>query len=122
MKEPVCKRVEFQPGDGAHRVATDVAHHVMPLKDLVQHNAVDEAPKTQAVQQTGHLRRRLTNHPRCARSAIGHGPPYPAMYWLRHDQLKPAPRWQRLPGLRISHRLLEEEAPAIAVTLRARRL
>src|SRR4029450_12441791 len=45
MKEPVCQRVDFQPGAGVHRVAADVTYHVVPLKDLVKHNAVNEAPK-----------------------------------------------------------------------------
>jgi hypothetical protein len=78
MKEPVCQGVDFQPGDGVHRVAAYVANHVVPLKDLVKHNAVNEAPKTQAVQQTGHLRRRLTNHPRCVCAATGHGGTVPS--------------------------------------------
>ena len=78
MKEAVCQRVDFQPGNGVHRVAAYVADHVVPLKDLVKHNAVNEAPKTQAVQQTGHLRRRLTNHPRRNRTAIGHGGTLPS--------------------------------------------
>ena len=51
---------------------------MVPLKDLVKHNAVNETPKTQAVQQTGHLRRRLTNHPRCVRAATGHGGTVPS--------------------------------------------
>jgi hypothetical protein len=55
MKEPVCQGVDFQPGNRAHRVTTYIADHVVPLKDLVKHNAVNEAPQTQAVQQTGHL-------------------------------------------------------------------
>jgi hypothetical protein len=45
---------------------------------LVKYNAVNEAPKTQAVQQTGHLRRRVTNHPRCVRAATGHGGTVPS--------------------------------------------
>ena len=73
MKEAVCQGVDFQPGNGVHRVAACVANHVVPLKDLVKRNAVNEAPKTQAVKKTGHLRRRLTNHPRCVRAATGHG-------------------------------------------------
>ena len=86
MKEAVCQRVDFQPGNGVHRVAAYVADHVVPLKDLVEHNAVNEAPKTQAVQQPGHLRRRLTNHPRRNRTAMGTAAPYPAMHWLRPDR------------------------------------
>ena len=78
MKEAVCQRVDFQPGNGVHRVAAYVADHVVPLKDLVKHNAVNEAPKTQAVQQTGHLRRRLTNHPKCVRAATRHGGTVPS--------------------------------------------
>jgi hypothetical protein len=45
MKEAVCQRVDFQPGNGVHRVAAYVADHVVPLKDLVKHNAVNEAPR-----------------------------------------------------------------------------
>ena len=78
MKDAVCQRVDFQPGNGVHRVAAYVADHVVPLKDLVKHNAVNEAPKTQAVQQTGHLRRRLINHPRYVRAATGHGGTVPS--------------------------------------------
>ena len=78
MKEAVRQGVDFQPGNGVHRVAAYVADHVVPLKDLVKHNAVNEAPKTQAIQQTGHLRRRLTNHPRYVRAATGHGGTVPS--------------------------------------------
>ena len=78
MKKAVCQRVDFQPGNGVHRVAAHVADHVVPLKDLVKHDAVNEAPETQAVQQTGHLRRRPTNHPRCVPAAIGHGGTVPS--------------------------------------------
>jgi hypothetical protein len=46
---------------------------------LVKHNAVNEAPKTKAIQQTGHLRRRLTNHPGRNRAAIGHGGTVPRL-------------------------------------------
>jgi len=45
MKKPVCQGVDFQTGNGSHRVASDVAHHVVPLKHLVKHNAINEAPR-----------------------------------------------------------------------------
>jgi len=79
MKKPVCQRVDLQPGNGVRRVATYVADHVVPLENLVKHNAVNEAPKTKAIQQTGHLRRRLTNHPGRNRAAIGHGGTVPRL-------------------------------------------
>jgi hypothetical protein len=44
-EQAVCQRVDFQPGEGVHRVAAYVADHVMPLKDLVRHNVVNEAPR-----------------------------------------------------------------------------
>jgi hypothetical protein len=64
VEEPVCQRIDFQPGDGVHRVAADVTHHVMPLKDMVKHNAVNEAAQTQAEEQPEHLQRRLPNRSR----------------------------------------------------------
>jgi hypothetical protein len=45
MKEAVCQGVDIQPVGGVHRVAAYVADHVVPLKDLVKHNAVNEAPR-----------------------------------------------------------------------------
>jgi hypothetical protein len=62
----------------------------------MKHNPVNEAPKTQAVQQTGHRRRELTNHPRRVRATTGHGGTVPTMHWLRHDKPKLPPRCQAL--------------------------
>ena len=50
VKEPVAERVRFQTGDRGGGVGVDVAHHVMPLQDLVEHDAVEEAANPQSEQ------------------------------------------------------------------------
>jgi hypothetical protein len=52
MKELVWERVDHQPGNGVHREPTYVANYVMPLKDLVKHDAVNEAPRPRLYRQT----------------------------------------------------------------------
>ncbi len=42
-KKAVRERVHLEPRQRRHRSVLDVADHVMPLEDLVQHDAVDES-------------------------------------------------------------------------------
>ena len=56
MKEAVCQRVDFQPGNGVHRVAAYVADHVVPLQDLVEEDPVDETTEPEAHEEGGPLR------------------------------------------------------------------
>jgi hypothetical protein len=51
VKDTVPKRVQFEVRDCRRRIPT--AHHVMPLKDLVKDNPVEEPAKTKAEQDTG---------------------------------------------------------------------
>jgi hypothetical protein len=49
VEEAVDKRVRFKAGDGAARMVASAGENVMPLEELVEHDAVDEAaqPETQ---------------------------------------------------------------------------
>ena len=50
VKESVPERVRLEPGNGGGRIAALAREHVMPLKDLVEHDPVDEAPEPDAEQ------------------------------------------------------------------------
>ena len=67
VEEAVSQRVHFEARHGVGRVALDVTHHVVPLEDLVQHDAVDEAAEPKAVEQSGCLRRHLWSGCLCSR-------------------------------------------------------
>jgi hypothetical protein len=43
VEEPVGERVGLQAGDGRHRMLARAGQHVVPLQDLMEHDAVDEA-------------------------------------------------------------------------------
>lgn len=57
VKEPVHEGVHFQPRDRVDGVNVCVAHHVVPLQDLVQDDSVHKAAKTQAVENPRRFRR-----------------------------------------------------------------
>jgi hypothetical protein len=60
VEEPVGERVRLEAGDGRLRVAALAGQHVVPLQDLVEDDAVDEAAEPDAEQDArdGHRRRR----------------------------------------------------------------
>ena len=59
VKEPVRERVCLESADCRRWPAVSVAQHVMPLKQLMQHNPVEEASETKSEQDTcGDGRRR----------------------------------------------------------------
>ena len=53
VEEAIGKRVRFESRDRGRGVLLDVADHVVPLKDLMQHDAVDEAAEPEPVENTG---------------------------------------------------------------------
>ena len=53
VEQTVGDRVRLQPGDRRRRVSVGGRQHVMPLQDLVQDDAIDEAAQPDAQQQTG---------------------------------------------------------------------
>ena len=56
MEEPVDEGVGLESGDGGGRLAAVVAgEHVMPLQDLVEHDAVDEPAEADAYEKGGEL-------------------------------------------------------------------
>jgi hypothetical protein len=56
VEEPVGQRVHLEPGQGRHRVPRRVTDHVVPLQDLVQHDAVHEAAQAEPVEHAGRAR------------------------------------------------------------------
>jgi hypothetical protein len=53
VEEAVCKCVVLQPDDGARWVAALVREHVVPLKNLMEQDAIHEATDTNAHQEGG---------------------------------------------------------------------
>jgi hypothetical protein len=68
VEEPVDERVRLQPGDRVHPLSAVVAgEHVVPLQDLMEHDAIDEPAKPEAQDKCGCARRR---HRRSAYPAL----------------------------------------------------
>lgn len=61
-KNPSASVLTSSP-DGGHRIVVHVAHHVVPLENLVKHDAVDKAPEAEAVEQARCPRRGPTTRP-----------------------------------------------------------
>jgi hypothetical protein len=59
VEESIGQCVHLEPGDRLHRLF--VTDHVVPLQDLVQDDAIDEAPEAEAIEQSLQFRRRLTD-------------------------------------------------------------
>jgi hypothetical protein len=53
VKQPVGDGVRLQPFDGCDRVSLSVANHVMPLQQLVDDDAINEATEPEPKQQPG---------------------------------------------------------------------
>ncbi len=51
MKQAIGDGVRFQSSDGRDRMVVSVAEHVVPLKQLVEDDAVDEATQAQPEQE-----------------------------------------------------------------------
>lgn len=49
MKNPIPQRVELEICDSVDRIPG--AYHVMPLKQLMQHDSVEKAPEPNSKQQ-----------------------------------------------------------------------
>ena len=54
MEKAIRENVDFHSRERVHRVVIHVTDHVVPLKDLVQHDAVDETAEPKAEQQPRH--------------------------------------------------------------------
>lgn len=52
MEEAVGQGIDFEPCDCGYRIIIHMAHHVMPLKNLMQNYAVDEASEPEPIQQS----------------------------------------------------------------------
>jgi hypothetical protein len=73
VEQPVRERVRLQPGDGRCRVAVDVTQHVVPLENLVQHDAVHESTEAHAIEQTERLAGRPGTIQRRRCGLLSHG-------------------------------------------------
>jgi hypothetical protein len=72
VEEAIGERVRLEPRDGRRRVAGGAREHVMPLQDLVQQDAVDEAAEAHAEQDAGPpWRRRRTDGGRTRAGHVG---------------------------------------------------
>ena len=58
MKKPVRERVDFKAGHCGDRVIRGVAEHVVPLKDLMQDDAINETTQSQPIEEARKLRGR----------------------------------------------------------------
>jgi hypothetical protein len=57
VEEAIGERVVLQADDRGARVVTGVGKHVMPLKDLMEHDPVDETAESQAPDERRRFRR-----------------------------------------------------------------
>jgi hypothetical protein len=83
VEEPVGEGVRLEPGDGRLRIAALAREHVVPLQDLVQHDAVHEAAQPDAEHDAGRSGRSLERL-RCA-FCDGHAVGYPPMGFPHTD-------------------------------------
>jgi hypothetical protein len=84
VKEPVGHGVDLQPGERGEGVLLDIADHVVPLQDLVQHDSVDEPAQPDPVEQASGPGRTLSD------DGCRLAPPLPSR---RHDTRLPT--WPR---------------------------